>query len=112
MKLGDKITMLRKQKNISQSELADITKISRDAISKYERGDIVPSVEYAKRIANVLGVSLDFLVSEEAKEEALDKEAVKRIKEIQKLPQEEQDKLLSVMDALIRDFKTRKAYSK
>jgi transcriptional regulator with XRE-family HTH domain len=111
MKLGDKITMLRKQKNISQVELAEKTGISRDGISKYERGDIVPSVEYAKRMADALGVSLDFLVSEDAREEALDKEAVKRIRDIQKLPDEEKDKVLSVIDALIRDFKTRKAYA-
>jgi transcriptional regulator with XRE-family HTH domain len=112
MKLGDKITMLRKQKSISQSELADICKISRDAISKYERNEIIPSVEYAKRIADELGVSIDFLVSGEAKEDALNKEAVKRIKDIQALPQDEQSKVLSVIDALVRDFKTRKAYAK
>jgi transcriptional regulator with XRE-family HTH domain len=111
MKFGDKMTMLRKQKNISQVELAEKTSISRDGISKYERGDIVPSVEYAKRIADALGVSLDYLVSEDAKEDALDKEAVKRIKDIQKLPAEEKDKVLAVVDALVRDFKTRKAYA-
>lgn len=92
-------------------ELAEKTSISRDGISKYERGDIVPSVEYAKRIADVLGVSLDYLVSEDAKEDALDKEAVKRIKDIQKLPAEEKEKVLAVVDALVRDFKTRKAYA-
>ena len=111
MKLGDKITMLRKQKNISQSELADTCKISRDAISKYERNEIVPSVEYAKRIAEELGVSIDYLVSGEEKEEALDKDAIKRIKDIQKLPEDERIKVFSVIDALVRDFKTRKAYS-
>lgn len=111
MKLGDKISSLRKQKNISQVELAEKTNISRDGISKYERGDIVPSVEYAKRIADVLGVSLDYLVSEDAKDDALDKDAVKRIKDIQKLPELEKEKLFSVIDALVRDFKTRKAYA-
>lgn len=71
----------------------------------------MPSVEYAKRIADVLGVSLDYLVSEDAKEDALDKEDVKRIKDIQKLPAEEKDKVLAVVDELVRDFKTRKAYA-
>jgi transcriptional regulator with XRE-family HTH domain len=111
MKLGDKITMIRKQKNMSQVELAEKTTISRDGISKYERGDIVPSVEYAKRIADTLGVSLDYLVSEDAKDDALDKDAIKRIKDIQKLPEQEKEKVLTVIDALVRDFKTRKAYA-
>ncbi len=95
---------------MSQIELAKITGISRDAISKYERGDVSPSVEYAKRIAEALGVSLDYLVSDSEQEEALDNEAVRRIKEIQTLPPQEKDKVFSVVDALIRDFKTKQAY--
>ena len=111
MKLGEKITKLKKIRKMSQVELAEKTGISRDAISKYERNDVSPSVEYAKRIADILGVSLDYLVSDSDQEEALDNEAVKRIKEIQSLPPNEKDKVLSVVDALIRDFKTKQAYA-
>jgi len=103
---------LKKLKSMSQVDLAQVTGISRDAISKYERGDIVPSVEYAKRLANALGVSLDYLVSEEELEEVLDTETVIRIKEIQKLPEAEKQKVLSVVDSLIRDFRTQQAYTK
>ena len=109
--LAEKITKLKKLKKISQVELANITGISRDAISKYERGDVLPSVEYAKRIADALGVSLDYLVSDEETEELLNTEAVKRIRAIQKLPDNEQDKLLSVLDAYIRDFNAKQAYA-
>jgi transcriptional regulator with XRE-family HTH domain len=111
MKLGEKITKLKKLKNLSQVALAEATGISRDAISKYERGDSVPSVDYAKRIADALGVSLDYLVSDSDKEDVLDNDAVKRIKEIQELPFSEKDKIYSVIDALIRDYRTKKAYS-
>ena len=110
MKFGEKITKLKKLKNLSQVALAKITGISRDAISKYERGDSVPSVDYAKRIADALGVSLDYLVSNSDKEDVLDNDAVKRIKEIQDLPLSEKDKIYSVIDALVRDYKTKKAY--
>jgi hypothetical protein len=55
-------------------------------------------------------VSLDYLVSDSEQEEALDNEAVRRIKEIQTLPPQEKDKVFSVVDALIRDFKTKQAY--
>ena len=111
MKLGEKITKLKKLKNLSQVALAEATGISRDAISKYERGDSVPSVDYAKRIADALGVSLDYLVNDNDQEEILDNDAVKRIKEIQTLPFKEKDKIYSVIDALIRDYRTKKAYS-
>lgn len=111
MKLSEKITKLKKLKGMSQVDLANATKISRDAISKYERGDAVPSVEYAKRIADALGVSLDYLVSEDDKEEVLDNETIRRVREIQKLPELEKDKIYSVIDALVRDFKTKQAYT-
>ena len=68
------------------------------------------SVEVAAKIAEALGVSLDYLVSDSEQEEALDNEAVRRIKEIQTLPPQEKDKVFSVVDALIRDFKTKQAY--
>ncbi len=111
MKLGEKITKLKKLKNLSQVALAEATGISRDAISKYERGDSIPSVDYAKRIADALGVSLDYLVSDSDKEDVLDNDAVKRIKEIQGLPLSEKEKIYSVVDALIRDYRTKKAYT-
>jgi len=111
MRLGEKITKLKKLKNLSQVALAEATGISRDAISKYERGDSIPSVDYAKRIADALGVSLDYLVSDSDREDVLDNDAVKRIKEIQDLPASEKDKIYSVIDALIRDYRTKKAYA-
>ena len=111
MKFGEKITKLKKAKKMSQVTLAEKTGISRDAISKYERGDTVPSVDYAKRIADALGVSLDYLVSDNDNEDVLDNITLNRIKEIQVLPESEKDKIYSIIDALIRDFKTKKAYS-
>ncbi|MEE9362070.1 MAG: helix-turn-helix transcriptional regulator [Cellulophaga sp.] len=111
MKFGEKITKLKKQKKLSQVALAETTGISRDAISKYERGDSVPSVDYAKRIADALGVSLDYLVSDSDNEDVLDNDTVNRIKEIQILPDSEKDKIYSIIDALIRDYKTKKAYA-
>jgi transcriptional regulator with XRE-family HTH domain len=110
MSFSEKITKLKKQKKMSQIELAKITGISRDAISKYERGDVTPSVEYAKRIADALGVTIDYLVNDSDLEDVLDNEAVKRIKEIQLLPELEKDKILSVIDALIRDTKAKQAF--
>ena len=108
MNIGEKITKLKKSKKLSQTDLAKITGISRDAISKYERNEVV---DYAKRIADALGVSLDYLVNDSDQEEVLDNDAVKRIKEIQTLPFKEKEKIYSVIDALIRDYKTKEAYS-
>lgn len=71
----------------------------------------MPSVENAKRIADVLDVSLDYLVSEEEKQEAIDNNMLKRIQELQKLSGADQNNIISVIDAFVRDAKTKQAYS-
>lgn len=111
MTLGEKITKLRKDKKLSQLDIANAIGVSRDAISKYERDDIVPSVENAKKMANTLGVSLDYLVSEEERQEAIDNKMIQRIKELQKLSESDQTNILSVIDAFVRDAKTKQAYT-
>lgn len=111
MKLGQKITTLRKAKGLSQSDVAKAVGVSRDAISKYERGDIVPSVENAKRMADFLGVSLDYLMSEDDTQEVIDNSMIQRIKEIQRLAKDDQNTIINVIDAFIRDTKTKKAYA-
>ena len=52
-KIGDRIAYLRKVKGISQTELANNIKASREAIGKYERNEAMPSVETAKKIARM-----------------------------------------------------------
>ena len=46
----------------------------------------------------------------EEQEEVLDNESINRVKEIQRLPAIEKNKILSVIDALIRDFKARQSF--
>lgn len=111
MTLGDKISLLRKQKNFSQGDLADKMGVSRDAIGKYERGDIMPTADKAKKMADLLAVSLDFLMSDAAKEDALmDKDMLYRMQEVQKLPDAEKDKIVSIVDAFIRDNKAKRSF--
>lgn len=108
-KIGDRIAHLRKQKGWSQSELAKQINASREAIGKYERNEASPSVETAKKIADVFNVTLDFLVDDKATP-AYDKEAVKRLKEIELLNIDDKKHLYAILDAFLRDANTRRAY--
>jgi transcriptional regulator with XRE-family HTH domain len=111
MNLGDKITMLRKQKNLSQGDLADKLGVSRDSIGKYERNDIMPTADKAKKMADILGVSLDFLMSDAVKEDTvIDNDMLYRMQEVQKLPDSEKDKINSIIDAFVRDTKAKQAF--
>lgn len=58
--LGRKIKVLRRKRELTQQELAYRTGISTPHISSIERGMRHPSLEYAIRIAEALGVSIDY----------------------------------------------------
>ena len=79
--------------------------------SLYERDDIIPSVENAKKIAQALGVSLDYLVSEDDSLEVVDVDMLNRMLEIQRLAEDDKTTVLKIIDAFIRDTKTKKAYA-
>lgn len=111
MSLGQKITKIRKEKKLSQADVASFVGVSRDAISKYERDDIIPSVENANKIAKVLGVSLDYLMSEDDNLEVVDIDMLNRMKEIQRLNEDDKTTVVKIIDAFIRDTKTKKAYA-
>jgi transcriptional regulator with XRE-family HTH domain len=110
LNIGARITELRKAKGLSQSELAKALNASRDIIGKYERNENDPSIEMANKIADIFGVSLDYLLGKERK--ALNnKEAIKRLEEIEYLDMETRKTLFNIIDTFIRDSKTRQAYA-
>lgn len=108
MTLGQNIINLRKAKKLSQNDLGKLAGTSGDLIGRYERDEVKPSIEVAVKIANALEVSLDFLVG--STDLMLDKSILKRIKEIQQLDSENKNHLYALMDAFLRDYKTKQAY--
>ena len=109
MTLGQHITALRKGKDFSQSELGKKVGTSGDIIGRYERDEVKPSIEVIIKIADALQISIDYLVGKTDFE--LDKDTLQRIQDVSTLPAEEKKQVFMVIDALIRDFKTRKAYA-
>ena len=109
MTLRQQITVLLKKKKLSQGELGRLVETSGDIIGRYELGEVKPSIEVVIRMADALGVSLDFSVGKTDLE--LDSSTLNRIQEVAKLPEPEKQQVFLVLDALIRDFKARKAYS-
>ena len=63
--LGEKIYNLRKNKNISQEEFANILNTSRQAVSKWERNESKPDIDKLISIAKLFNVSIDYLLSYE-----------------------------------------------
>lgn len=63
MELNEKILELRKQKGLTQEELAEALFVSRTAISKWESGRGYPSIDSLKALSKFFGVSVDTLIS-------------------------------------------------
>jgi len=62
LNISDKISTLRKERKWSQTELAKQIDASREIIGKYERGENLPSIEMALKMAKAFGVTVDYLV--------------------------------------------------
>jgi len=62
---NNKLKELRKEKNISQEQLAKELNISRQAISKWESGKAYPDIDNLILLRKIFGVSLDELIMEE-----------------------------------------------
>lgn len=62
MTIGEKIRATRKEKGMTQKQLADICKMADSAIRKYESGQVKPKTEMIKRIASALDVPATHLM--------------------------------------------------
>ena len=62
MKLGEKIKEIRKNKNISQEQLANMLKINRNYLSRIETGKSDPNSTILKQIAEIFNIDLNTLL--------------------------------------------------
>ena len=62
--IANNISELRRAFPLTQAELAEKLNYSDKAVSKWERGESMPDIEVLKQIADLFGVSVDYLLSE------------------------------------------------
>ncbi len=63
MSFAENLKQIRKNRGLSQEELAEIMEVSRQAISKWELGESYPEVEKLLILSKRLNISLDVLLS-------------------------------------------------
>ncbi|OPZ86663.1 MAG: HTH-type transcriptional regulator ImmR [Firmicutes bacterium ADurb.Bin419] len=68
MSFGNNLKLLRKEKGLTQEQLADMLDVSRQAVSKWESDNGYPETDKLLIIAKELGVSLDYLMDNAPKE--------------------------------------------
>ena len=63
MSVGERISALRKERNISQAELARLLDVSRQAVSKWENGQSIPDTVKLIQLAEVLETEVEYLAT-------------------------------------------------
>ncbi|QPZ41501.1 helix-turn-helix transcriptional regulator [Bacillus halotolerans] len=63
MSFGHKLKTLRKQRGLTQKELAEKLFLSQSSITRFEKDEILPTSETLSKIANFFDVSIDFLLN-------------------------------------------------
>ncbi|MGN6491953.1 MAG: helix-turn-helix domain-containing protein [Agriterribacter sp.] len=103
MTFGERLTIVRKRKSLSQAEVGKKIGINGDAYGRYERNEVRPTIEMAVKISEALEVSLDYLVGKT--DMLLDNETIKRIQEVSKMPEAERSHVYALLDAFITKMK-------
>lgn len=110
MTFGEKIISLRKQLKWSQDDLAKKIGTSAPIIGRYEREEINPSIDVAAKIADALNVTIDYLIGQ-SDYMVMDKNLMRRMEDIEALPNEEKDKVYYFIDMALAYNKTKKAFA-
>jgi transcriptional regulator with XRE-family HTH domain len=101
-----RLAELRKEQKLSQTKLATKLGTSFSVISRYERGEMTPSIDNAKKLAAILGTTVGYLLGENENADLLkDPEMVNRFKEILALKDKEREHVLFALDAMIQNVK-------
>ncbi|GAF05775.1 helix-turn-helix domain-containing protein [Saccharicrinis fermentans] len=103
---GKKPRECREAKGLSQKELAKLLNTYYSVIGKYERDEMQPSIEAAKKIAKLVSTTVGYLLGETDEENILkDPEMLKRLHEIEKMDNEDRGIILKVLDGFIKSVK-------
>ena len=98
MNFGKKLAFLRKQRGMTQMELAEKLDISRQAVSKWERGTAEPSIENLISIGKLFDVSVDDLVNDNPHSQDVSTEqAVVKENQVEPVGQEPEKRRFSLL---------------
>jgi len=103
--IAERVARMRREKGITQVEMADLLGVSQSVFSDYERGALRLHGELIARVAEILSVSADEILGLEAKAQkkgaVANRRLLRRIQQIDNLPKRDQEALLRTIDAFI-----------
>lgn len=103
---GKRMAALRKERKMTQDELAKLLSTSISVIGRYERDEMTPSIEVAKNISNHLSTTVGYLLGETDKADLFkDPIMLQRLAELDKMDSTEKTHILHVLDGFIKSVK-------
>ena len=80
MSFSENLKLIRKERNITQEQLAELLNVSRQAVSKWESGNGYPETEKLLIISKELNVSLDYLLNDKINDTDVKEKQIEEIK--------------------------------
>jgi transcriptional regulator with XRE-family HTH domain len=111
MMFGEKLKKLRKDKNLSQQDLADKLDVHYTHLNRMENGHAQPSYEVIKKIIEIFEVDPAFLFNEneDSSEPSIkNKNLAERLKLIDSLTLEDQNAITHVIDSMLTKQKMKR----
>ena len=103
---GSRLRSFRKTQGLTQGELGEAIGASTRAVCSYERNECDPPVYVLAGLASALNVSIDDLLSrnggKEIKQEPTPRRWIRKIEQIQKLPEHKQKAIVQVLDMALK----------
>ena len=103
--LATRLLEVRKQKGLSQQQVAEIAGVHFTNVGKYERAEAVPSADVFNRISKALEVSPDYLlngtIQDKAKNNIQDNELLLQFEKVEKLNDQKKSLVKEFLDAFI-----------
>ena len=103
---GKRVAALRKERKMTQDELAKLLNTSISVIGRYERDEMIPGIEVAKKIAGFLNTTVGYLLGETDKADLFkDPVMLQRLAELDNMQSEDKNHILHVLDVFIKSVK-------
>lgn len=103
-KFSQIIKKLRKEKGLTQQEVADIVGITATGVSYWESGNAVPNTETLNKLANYFGVTVNYLLGVKDKIEEDNSRTAILFRKAEQVDPKEKEKLLDILDSTIDIF--------
>ena len=103
--IAERIVRMRKEKGITQVQLAETLGVTQSMVSRIEKGELRLNGEVIIKISTLYGVSADTILGLKSSEESqpkISRRWLKRLLMIERLPKRDQDGLIQTVDRYLK----------